>query len=1102
MMEEIPAQPKAVAEVAASEESQLMTFAERWQSHALSDERMTPPKVWVCFISNPSYQQVLRTALKSRYPETEVIFVAQGTTDRRESPYHYQLNRADGMAYQQTLNSIAAEWGTGFALLYLWPLEDQALINDYMPLFHLFQAAWEAKPARFIWAGEWTTPLERSYLESWIGWERSLGLILPQMGVSGILQKAMPEGLDMVKWLDKLADEMESTPVESVLYEREQRYVCRVEPTDITEGEGGIKEGGTYLITGGGGGLGRRLAANLIRSQSVNLVLTGRSPLSDSLADEIRKWEESGSQVLYCQADVCDRAAMADVRQKAKIRFGGIDGVIHAAGLASKEPLFAKSAADFARVLAPKVQGAQVLDEVFASASLDFVCYFSSSSAILGDMGAGDYAMANRFLMAYAHQRQAIFPGKTLVINWPLWKEGGMGLGDDEQTHMYLVSSGQRTLETEEGLMLFERLLSQTSTQHLVLAGQPERVHRFLGLGQTNAVGSSLERPAVSELPAGQGRCEEMKGLSVQQCVEWDLKKIASNLLQIPRDQLHLESNLADFGFDSITLATFAERLTAHYNVEITPALFFGYPNLGKLADYYMTEHTEGMAAFYREGRTMEKLSSTIPNDMHREEKVQSQSVMPEKLAEKKSRPEPQMQITPRQLEMEPIAVIGMSGRFPGARNIDQMWEHLVKGEEQVQSATRWAQEGEQWRFGEVPGVSEFDPAFFEISPREAQNMDPRQRLLLQEAWKALEDAGYGAKQIERQRIGMFVGVEGGDYKYLSGFNGPITSNHDAILAARLSYVLNLNGPNMAINTACSSGLVGLHQACQSLRVGDCDTAIAAGVNLILMPQTLEAIDQAGMLSPDGRCYAFDERANGMVPGEAVVAVVLKRLSQAQADKDPIYAVIRGSGINYDGKTNGITAPNGVVQAQLYRSVYDQYGIHPESLSYIVTHGTGTRLGDPVEVNGLRDAFRSYTEKEGFCAITSAKTNFGHTFAASGLVSLISLVQAMRHETIPASLHFEQENHYIQWKNSPFYVNKTNREWKDSAGQPRRGAVSAFGMSGTNVHLVVESYPKETQVEKESSLPYYLLALSAKTEEALTEKIADLIAFLESPEGQ
>ncbi|RZK98693.1 MAG: type I polyketide synthase, partial [Rubrivivax sp.] len=366
----------------------------------------------------------------------------------------------------------------------------------------------------------------------------------------------------------------------------------------------------------------------------------------------------------------------------------------------------------------------------------------------------------------------------------------------------------------------------------------------------------------------------------------------------------------------------------------------------------------------------------------------------------------------------------------------------------------------------------EFDPLFFELSPREAEVTDPRQRLLLQEAWRALEDAGYGRQQLERDKVGMFVGVEQGDYQHLVGAAGGIVSNHDGILAARLAYVLNLRGPVMAINTACSSGLVAVHQACMSLRSGTSDTAIAAGVNLLFTPYPLVGMGQAGMLSSDGKCYAFDKRANGLVPGEAVVAVVLKRLSQAQADGDPIHAVIRGDGINFDGKTNGITAPNGAAQTRLVQDVYSRYGIDAGQVDYIVTHGTGTRLGDPV------------------------------TFAASGLVSLVSLVQAMKHELIPPSLNCEQDTDYIDWDSSPFYVNKQARPWKRSA-QGRWGAVSAFGMSGTNAHVVVQSHDLAdegdgSQGQDQGPGHPVVLALSAKTEAALQEKVRDLVEVLQT----
>ncbi len=442
------------------------------------------------------------------------------------------------------------------------------------------------------------------------------------------------------------------------------------------------------------------------------------------------------------------------------------------------------------------------------------------------------------------------------------------------------------------------------------------------------------------------------------------------------------------------------------------------------------------------------------------------------------------------------------------------MWQILEQGEDAVDeipgdrfdwrqyygdSAHNTEKTNSKW-CGCIPGIAEFDPLFFEISPLEAERMDPRQRHLLQESWLALENAGYGSEQIAQQKIGMFVGVEdGSDYqrrlKQVS-----LTSTHNGILASRLAYFLNLKGPIMAINTACSSSLVAAHQACLSLRQNECDTAIAAGVNLMVSPAAYVGMTQAGMLSPDGKCYVFDQRANGMVPGEAVAVVVLKRLSRALADGDPIHGVIRGSGINYDGKTNGITAPSGASQTELLVDVYQKARLQAEDIDYVVTHGTATQLGDPVEINALYDAFKGSTDKQGFCALTSTKSNFGHTFAASGLVSLISLVQALKHETIPASLHCEQENDYIRWKESPFYVNKHKKAWSKQPGQLRTGAVSAFGMSGTNAHMVVQNHVAEP-VLAAASAPYYLLAVSAKTESALQEQIRQMIAYLQQPES-
>ncbi|AEI40435.1 SDR family NAD(P)-dependent oxidoreductase [Paenibacillus mucilaginosus] len=1090
-----------------AEPFELMTFRETWKEQALAASPALRAKTLLCFVSEAQNKEAVREAVRSLRAETELIFISRDSEDVQYSPHDYGLNTADAASYTSALQSIGTDHPNIDAVLYLWPLEAPGLSADYHAVFSLVKALSLAKlkPARLLLAGGFENPLQRCYLESWIGIVRSLSLVLPQVRASAAAVDRQGErSWGLPEALPHLLAELGIQDVPGVLYQEGRRHVGRITPTTPDQGISVWRPGGTYLLTGGCGGLGLLTAEYVAGRQEVNLILTGRSPLTEEKRSRIAALERTGSRVLYVQADIGDRSEMQKGLQTARERFGPIHGILHAAGVTSGLTVLEKTIEEAEQVLSPKIAGTLILDELLQEEPLDFVCYFSSSAAVLGDFGSCDYAAANRFQTAYARtRRERGLPGRTVVMNWPLWKDGGMGFTDESSTQMYLKSSGQRLLEAAEGMELLDRALSQPEdTQHLVLAGQRTRVVRFLGLPAENEIPSV---PLPERMEAGRGWREVYRGMSLEQCLERDLKELISSQLKIPRDKLDERDNLADFGYDSILLAAFAEVLTRHFGMDITPAVFFGNSTIHSLAGYFTAEHLEAVQAFYRE-------PAPAPADLHVPPAASSGEG---RAAFRRMKRRNTAAASPLD---EPIAIIGMSGRFPGARDTDEMWRILAEGIHAVQEVPverfdwrRYAggKEEESGRVhcrwcGTLPGVAEFDPLFFDIPPKEAETMDPRQRLLLQESWKALEDAGYGTAQIREGRIGMFVGVEEGDYQLLAGGQGNLTSTHTAILAARLSYVLNLSGPNMAINTACSSGLVAAHQACLSLRNGECDTALAAGVNLMLTPDAYEGISRAGIVSPDGKCYAFDGRANGTVPGEAAAVVVLKRLSQAEADGDPIYAVIRGSGINYDGKTNGITAPSGVAQARLYREIYDRYRIRPEEIEYIVTHGTGTKLGDPVEINALNQAFKAYTDKQAYCALTSAKTNFGHTFAASGLVSLMNLVLALRHGYIPASLHCEQENPYMDWQGSPFYVNKEGKVWEAGGRRVRTGAVSAFGMSGTNAHMVLESYegkPGDPALVEQGRPPYYLLALSAKTEEALQEKVRSLAAVMPTAQG-
>ena len=463
-----------------------------------------------------------------------------------------------------------------------------------------------------------------------------------------------------------------------------------------------------------------------------------------------------------------------------------------------------------------------------------------------------------------------------------------------------------------------------------------------------------------------------------------------------------------------------------------------------------------------------------------------------------------------------PIAIIGMSGRFPGANNTREFWENLKAGVESIQEVPkeRWdidqfynedpAAPGKIYcrKGGFLSDIDRFDAKFFNITPREAELMDPQQRLFLQESWKAFEDAGYSPRDLNKKKCGVFVGCGAGDYHTNLKENGvPIegytfTGNAICMPAAKISYYLNLRGPNITLETACSSSLVAVQLAVESIQNGSCEMAIAGGVTVLTTPELLVLESKSGMLSPDGKCKAFDNDANGFVSGEGVGVVVLKLLDKALQDGDNVYAVIRGGGINYDGKTNGITAPSSPSQTALECEVYDRYKIHPETITYVETHGTGTKLGDPIEVQALTDAFSRYTSQRQYCAIGSVKTNVGHGLIAAGIISLIKTILCIKNRKLVPSLNFNKENEHIHFSESPFYVNTVLKDWEKTGNAPRRAAISSFGFSGTNSHLVIEEAPAVAR-PRVVSLPYYLIVLAAKTQVALEQKISDFANWLE-----
>ncbi|CCF13229.1 short chain dehydrogenase family protein [Brevibacillus laterosporus GI-9] len=472
------------------------------------------------------------------------------------------------------------------------------------------------------------------------------------------------------------------------------------------------------------------------------------------------------------------------------------------------------------------------------------------------------------------------------------------------------------------------------------------------------------------------------------------------------------------------------------------------------------------------------------------------------------------------------IAIIGISGRFGETQNLEEFWETLRNGNDCIRTIPESRQKDIDRFINHVQPhiqkrylhaayleeIDQFDYQLFSISPKEASLMDPNQRLFLEEAFSAIEDAGYGGQKITGTRTGVFVGYSadadsGEDYKQyiknvapsLSG--AAIPGNIKSIIASRIAYTLDLHGPSMVVDTACSSSLVAVHLACQAIINGECDMALAGGVKIIMLPLDGDFNSGIGISSQNGRAKTFDNRSDGTGFGEGVGVVMLKALDQAIQDKDHIYAVVKGSAFNQDGHSIGITAPNSLAQEDVIVRAWKNADIEPSTIQYIEAHGTGTSLGDPIEIKGIQRAFAKYTNQQQFCGIGSIKTNFGHLDHAAGIAGLIKSILSLTHKELPPTVNFQYPNQKIPFDSSPVYVNDCLREW-ESNGHPRRCGISSFGLSGTNCHLVLEEAPApklRPPLSDQASKPH-ILSLSAKTENGLRQLVDAYIQYIEKNE--
>ncbi|AIQ12931.1 SDR family NAD(P)-dependent oxidoreductase [Paenibacillus durus] len=899
------------------------------------------------------------------------------------------------------------------------------------------------------------------------------------------------------------------------------KQLVRCEPAAAPEKGLTLRTDGVYLITGGLGGVGMITAEHLAHLSKVKIVLTGRTEPNLQQQQRIDKMKDNGSEVTFMQADISESESVNALILELKQRYGRIHGVFHSAGVLRDSFILRKTIQEAESVIAPKANAVYLLDQALKDEPLDFFVLYSAIASIVGNPGQSDYAYANRFMDDYARYRELLRKrdqrsGITVSINWPLWSDGGMTVS--EYTALSLRKRlGMLPMSTRNGLQALHTCLTFGHPGVMVLEGNEREVMRSLGISAVNEPHKSAA-PLSGNAEIAASAAEP--GVNLQAAAEQLLKDVFAKVIQLSSVRISEHAQFEQYGIDSIVVMKINDELETIFG-RLSKTLLFEYTTITELAQYFVSRHKDVLS-------TKLPVIDRQPKREDQSYAAEVEQVQPVNLTfdhEFGSQENRVDEESPAKLEG--FAVIGLSGRYPQAENLEEYWDNLVSGKDCITEipAERWDIHTESLRNTEssgkqmskwggfIDGVDQFDPLFFNISPKDAVGMDPQERLFLETAWNAVEDAGYTRQQLDSKEIGVFVGVMYGHYPLIGlegqGLGNPAVNSSFASIANRVSYYFNWCGPSMAVDTMCSSSLTALHLACESLRRKESELALAGGVNLSLHPLKYQVLGEGQFTSSDGRCRSFGEGGDGYVPGEGVGAMLLKSLEQAIRDGDHIYGVIKSTAINHGGRTNGYTVPNPNAQAKVIARAVAEAKIEPRTISYIEAHGTGTSLGDPIEITGLAKAFEHYSEDKQYCRIGSVKSNIGHLESAAGIAGLTKLLLQLKHKQLVPSLHADKLNPFIDLERTPFSVQKKLEHWPKTVIEnhgkwqeyPRRAGLSAFGAGGSNAHVLVEDY-EGSYGEKngEMLLPddeRRLIVLSAHSMDRLQAYALKLAAFVE-----
>ncbi|WP_030673763.1 SDR family NAD(P)-dependent oxidoreductase [Streptomyces rimosus] len=856
------------------------------------------------------------------------------------------------------------------------------------------------------------------------------------------------------------------------------RHGVRHEPVRSPERRTGpahraVRPGGRYLVLGGHGGLGLEVAGRFAAEGAGLVALVSRRGAAGADGARLAEAGAAGCTVVSYAADVTVPGQLRDVVVRIRAEHGKLHGVVHAAGTLKDGLIRSTTIEDVTAVIRPKADGVRELAAAVAGTDLDFAVLFASVSGTFGNLGQGGYAAANAYLDAFAHTRGAPW----LSVDWGLWGEVGMGTAVADQ----LRRRGVRPLGTAEALDALIGVLGGDARQVVIAHPDGTETGPQTGPERDGPERDGPERDGPGDVHAVAGRervADELENF------------LAERLGVTPFDR---RVPLADYGMSSIMSVELSEELSRRWDLHLPATLFLEHGDFADLA--------QALTDRYGAAGAVRAPAARAPRE----------PVAPD--APEAREPEPAPAAPPRRPDTGPrtdVAVVAISGDLPGAPDVTGLWPLLRAGRHAFTEipAERWDIDtyfeargphmtGTYCRIGAfLDDIHRFDPSFFGISVREAGEMDAQQKLLLEHAWSVRDESGLAG----RRDIGVFVGATYTHHRDARGLDtvGPHTAlgSLNAVLANRISYALDLTGPSQTVDTLCSSSLVAVQHAVAALRAGTCAAAIVAGCHVGLTPWYYRSLSQLGALSTT-RPRPFDDRADGFVPGEGAVAVMLKPLADAERDGDRIWGVIRGAAVNHGGRGSALPVPRGEAQAAVIRAALADAGAAPADLSLIESHGTATRLGDPIEIAALTEVFGADPGRRAPLHLGSVKANVGHLEPAAGLAGLVKVLLCLRHGEIPPLAGFETPGAHLDLTGVPFVIPTEPLPWHSDG--PRRAGISAFGMGGTNAHIVVEEYPAAPYAPDTSvpaGLDEHLLLLSAHTPRDLVRRAADLERLL------